>query len=902
VAPSTRPPAGFSHTDDGPERRVGTLIKGKWTVDALLGVGGMASVYSAWHRNGQRAALKVLHNDLARDKDICDRFRREAYLSNKVSHPACVAILDDDQTDDRAPFLVMELLEGSTVRDLWKRAGQRMAVLEVLKICDDVLDCLIACHAIGVIHRDLKPANIFVTRAGITKVLDFGVAQMRSATHERTATGTALGTPAYMSPEQAMGLVDELDGRTDLFSVGAMMHSLTTGRRINNGRSENEALVMAATTPVPSVARIAPHLPVELISLIDKSLAWDRRNRHADACEMQAAVRALRGILGGGAGGAKSSPVPVAPAAARDEARAGALRDLFKRIERILPSVRQFGWGHPATEQVMTQAFNGFADALQRDPEVVDFTIRPYSMLHRGETVWEPIAPFDAIPYHLFACGIRGIRMDPGLTLDELREVFTLMLIDPGRDLPPEDDLAAAFWERAMPHVHCDVVDAFAEGDASEREAFYDESDEVEQMARRASSARISHLEARAMAVTTDLSTVGSGRAIGPMAIDDVVRTVLSQQLVLTRDQWSQRYVDVLVDGYVDAAVHRDAPLVLASLRRSTADLIVAGSLGVGVRLHAALVSKLGEKLEGQTLTRLSSALTNAMFGGEALELALKHLHSNPDAICLFDPILDVIGPGELRCVLRAFRRGSPAGLRESLLRFIERSLEVATEGAVVEVAAAAAGLDPEDAFAILSILGRLSTPEAREALVRMSQSEDVNIRVEARVLAAGQVAHTELSSMCEDSLSFVRVAAVRAAVRHRIKGAWTAIARQVRLSDFNDRGNDERREFIRALVTLSPDRGEPIALELAKRGGVFVSQSREATRVAAAEALGAVSRSPEVAAELREIAETRWGTSDETRSAAAIAAGLITSRFGGRGSGLPGAGSSGGGPVGAVS
>jgi eukaryotic-like serine/threonine-protein kinase len=272
-------PVNFPKPDDGPERRVGTLIKGKWTVDSLLGVGGMASVYAASHRNGQRAALKVLHNDFARDKTICDRFLREGYVSNKIGHAACVAVLDDDKTDDDAPFLVMELLEGYTVRELWKKAGRRMAFPDVLKICDDTLDCLVACHAIGVIHRDLKPANLFVTHAQITKVLDFGVAQMRSATHERTATGTALGTPAYMSPEQAMGLVDQLDGRADLFSIGAMIHALTTGHRINNGRTENEALVMAATTPVPSVARIAPELPVELIALIDKALAWDRRNR-----------------------------------------------------------------------------------------------------------------------------------------------------------------------------------------------------------------------------------------------------------------------------------------------------------------------------------------------------------------------------------------------------------------------------------------------------------------------------------------------------------------------------------------------------------------------------------------------------------------------------------------------
>src|SRR5208283_5128903 len=121
---------------------------------------------------------------------------------------------------------------------------------------------------------------------GVIKVLDFGVAQMRSATSERTATGTALGTPAYMSPEQAMGLVDQLDGRADLFSVGAMIHALVTGHRINKARTENEALILAATKPVPSAARIAPDLPVDVIALIDKSLAWDRRNRFADAPEM----------------------------------------------------------------------------------------------------------------------------------------------------------------------------------------------------------------------------------------------------------------------------------------------------------------------------------------------------------------------------------------------------------------------------------------------------------------------------------------------------------------------------------------------------------------------------------------------------------------------------------------
>jgi eukaryotic-like serine/threonine-protein kinase len=923
-------PVNSPKPDDGPERRVGTLIKGKWTVDSLLGVGGMASVYAASHRNGQRAALKVLHNDFARDKTICDRFLREGYVSNKIGHPACVAVLDDDKTDDEAPFLVMELLEGNTVRDLWKKAGRRMEIPAVLRICDDILDCLVACHAIGVIHRDLKPANIFVTDAQVTKVLDFGVAQMRSATNERTATGTALGTPAYMSPEQAMGLVDQLDGRADLFSIGAMIHALTTGHRINNGRTENEALVMAATTPVPSVARLAPNLPVELVALIDKALAWDRRNRYADAREMQAAMRAVLEAVATGTGArkpaeleippvegeamqrraprgaaafgvaqaqAQTSPpqppaagAPAAPVvvAAVDDPRVEALRDLFKRIERVLPSVRQFGWGHPATERAMIQTYDGFVEAIAKDPNVVDFSIRPYSMLHRGQTVWEPVAPFDSIPYNFFACGMRSMRMEPGLTLEELRETFTLMLTDPGRELPPEDDLAAAFWERGMSHVYYDVVDAFAEGDASEREAFYNESDAIEQLAVRASTAQVNRLEARAMVVSTDRSALTTGRAKGPMAVEEVVRSVLKKQLVIPSDEWSQRYVDALVDGYVDAAVNRDAPLVLASLRKSTADLIVAGRMGVGVHLHNAIIAKLGEKLQGQNLARLSSALTNAMFGGETLELALKHLVANPDSARVFDPILQIINPAEVRYVLAALRLGPPQGPRESILRFIERSLP----GVESEVAAVAAGLDP-DVFAVLSILARANTPEARQALMVMAQSDDVNVRVEAKALAAGDAAHAELTAMCENASPLMRMAAARAATRYGVKGAWAAVARQVKLPDFNERGSDERKEFLRALVALSPDRGEPIALEMAKKGGVFVSDSRETTRAAAAEALGAISRSPQVAAGLRELAQARWGTSDETRSAAAAAADLISQRI--TGGPDPGAASPGG-------
>jgi len=283
----------------GIHRRAGEDIKGGWRLESLLGLGSVAAVHAATHRGGQRAALKILHADLARDATIGELFVRAAYVSNQVDHPGMVHVLADDVTEEGEPFLVMDRLVGETLLGAWKNAGRTLPAPRVLQVSERVLDCLSACHERGVIHRDLNPSDIFLTTTGEVKVLGFGGAQVRDATPEREGARVALGTPAYMPPERAMGLVDQLDGRADLFSLGATMHALITGHRINDARTEIEALVMAATKPVPSVARIAPDLPIDVVQIVDKSLAWDRRNRYASAREMQAAIlQALESLEG----------------------------------------------------------------------------------------------------------------------------------------------------------------------------------------------------------------------------------------------------------------------------------------------------------------------------------------------------------------------------------------------------------------------------------------------------------------------------------------------------------------------------------------------------------------------------------------------------------------------------
>jgi hypothetical protein len=943
----------------GPNARVGTVIKGKWKIESLLGVGGMASVYAGAHRNGQRAALKILHTDFAREKTICERFLREAYVSNKVNHPATVQVLDDDQTEQGEPFLIMELLEGDTVRDAWKRAGRTMPVPQVLQICERVLDCLASCHAIGVIHRDLKPANIFITNAGEIKVLDFGVAQMRDATSERTATGTALGTPAYMSPEQAMGLVDQLDGRADLFSVGAMAHALITGHRINNGRTEQEALVMAATKPVPSVARIAQHLPIEVIQLVDKALAWDRRNRYASARDMQAAT--LEALAKQGAQPLPSygrvprpnevvapppppMPVPVAPAAPEpppvaqgipaaslpmtpggaqpllkqtaqarqsivqpgvrasllpgmqpvqpapggpevpeNDPRVQGLKDLMKHFDRVLPSVRQMGWNHPATERTMLTAFEAFAEALRHSPEIVDFTIRPYSFMRLGHAVWEPGPPFDAIPYNLFACGVRTLKMVPGLLYEEFRELMALFLLDPGRDLPPEDDLASAMWERGLTHIKYETVDAFAEGDAAEREAFYGEADAVEAQADEAAKAQANRLEARAMALSTDQRALEAGKVQSLFAVEEVVRGVVSSQFQMTSEMWSERYVDALVAGLLDAATNRDLPVVVASLRKSSADLVVAGRLNIVTRLHQAISDALVRKAPAPAQHEpIIASLSNGMFGGENFELILKRLKEEPSFAESLPYVLSYATSSELPLIFMVIREKLPPAPRQALLAFLEQI----AGGLEQELGQAVIGADPETQAALMQLLARVGTPTARQALSALSQNEDVLLRLEARMLLAPSPDQMqgELSQMLENASAIVRMAALKASVRYGVRGVIPTVTRLSAAKNFNELGADERKEILRGLVALSPERGEPAVLDIAKKGGVLSSGEKETTRAIAAEVLGELSRSRAVAAALGEVAQARWGVSDEVRTAATNAARKITARIEGGG------------------
>jgi eukaryotic-like serine/threonine-protein kinase len=315
------------------EQRVGQILNQKWTLERLIDTGGMAAVYQATHRNGKRVAIKMLHPFIAAHADVRERFLREGYVANQVEHPGAVSILDDDVTADGAPFLVMELLEGDSLEGCMARAGGTLPIPDVLAVADQVLDVLAAFHARNVIHRDIKPGNLFVTKTGVVKVLDFGLARLRDPRigGAPTASGIVLGTASYMPPEQAQGKTSEIDARADVFAMGAVMFRALCGRPIHDGKSATERLFQAMKARAQSLGVASPEtakVSLGTVGVVDKALAFDKNERWPSAVEMRAAVRSTFAQLKGDIESARIAHEPAPPS--REASRS--VSDIFDRI------------------------------------------------------------------------------------------------------------------------------------------------------------------------------------------------------------------------------------------------------------------------------------------------------------------------------------------------------------------------------------------------------------------------------------------------------------------------------------------------------------------------------------------------------------------------------------------
>jgi serine/threonine protein kinase len=297
-----RKPDRASMRPGGPESLVGTTLSGRYLIERLIGEGGMGAVYQAEHTHmRKRLAVKVLHPEMSRLPEVVARFEREAMAAAHIEHPNVAAATDFGKLEDGSFFLVLEYVEGRSLRDAI--AEGRLELGRALHVGRQIASALGRAHALGIVHRDLKPENVMlVARDGdpdFAKVLDFGIAKVpvgelvgeaKVGGQVLTQLGMVYGTPEYMAPEQALG--QPVDARADLYALGVILFEMLAGVRPYEHESKVTLLGMHVTAPIPKMSARAPgtDVPPEVEALVAKLLAKEASARHADAKELTDAI------------------------------------------------------------------------------------------------------------------------------------------------------------------------------------------------------------------------------------------------------------------------------------------------------------------------------------------------------------------------------------------------------------------------------------------------------------------------------------------------------------------------------------------------------------------------------------------------------------------------------------
>jgi serine/threonine protein kinase len=933
--------------------RVGKTLRGKWRLDKLLGVGGMAAVYAASHRNGARAAIKLLHPEVAVQEEARDRFAREAYIANSVGHEGAVAVLDDDIDEDGSSFLVMELLEGESASDRAAKNGHKLPLPDVLSIASQTLAVLDQAHANGIVHRDIKPENLFLTRGGKLKVLDFGIARLEEASRpgaKRTRTGMLLGTPGYMAPEQAAGLSSAIDARTDLWAVGATMFNLLTGLDVHEGETYHAQLIHAATQPARSLARVWPDAPLLLVHVVDRALAFDRNQRYPDARSMRAQVDEIAGAPSSEPPLRSSKRVPSRPsapipreepesnlAAARKahseperelgpitQARlsrehiseerirtgglpvvtatpeeAAATRELFAHLDRAIQANVQYGPSHKESARRFEAMYRQALSAIEVGDGEIAWSVSPYAFMAGDEVVWEPKPPFDAIPYRLFADGIRTLGVLRGVEASELDTLVHIWTRDPAREIAPEDDLITLHWDAGFTHIVYETYDSLAEGDQDERAKFerdrrkilalvnFDTSLQLEDcwQSRRKGDAP-SSLTARHRALLAAITPDAAARAAAlepqsggrgsthAAAFDrgDRELAALTARLNVDLATTGERFVLVAARAFVRAQEDGSAKMVLTPLRAAIDALSTTG-VPDAIRFVSALCHAVEQLAPGDATSGL---LASALVSPATLKVLLAGVA--PEFARDLASILPGLDATHLAVVLDALPRTHDPVLLPALLAYVDRS----GRGHEVEIGAILPALDVDLALLLLRLLLAMGTPASLEAAAHAVQSPHPVVRIEALGHVEGLGSdrlRLELKRLLEDPEMGVRLATLRAIAKYVVKVAGPSLVLRIRSSEFDGLPQEERRQALETLRALMPSRAEAISIELLADHRLVATDAHDQTRMMAAELLAEEGTSDDAWDALEAASKGRWRNSERVRAAASKALASLEER-----------------------
>ncbi|MCB9531882.1 MAG: protein kinase [Myxococcales bacterium] len=880
---------------------------GRWRVDTLVGTGGMANVYAA-REGSQWSAVKIMRADCASNPRLVSQFEVEGRVMARLSHPNIVSVDVAGTLDDGTPYLVMELLRGVPLDRLTQQRGA-LPVDEALIIIDQVLDALALCHSNDIVHRDLKPANVFVTQEGVVKLLDFGVARVPGEPDAAELSGSRLGTPAFMSPEQALNASVGLDGRSDIFAVGATLYALLSGKRIRDTDEGDEAFIMAATTPPSSLARAAPRLPLSVIRLVDRALAWSPGDRFQTVEEMSDAVRATLEV-----------GTEAQDASARDERRASlkqslgnvvarddealdpdthkekarALRELFRLTGAVFGTANQYAWEHDQTQSRRRALFESLTAMLAVWPAGLGWIVRPYGFDFGGESVWEPGSGTDDVPYNLFSSGYRTIRFVPGVTADELDEFLQLMQTDPVNGLPPEDDLGTVFVERGFPHIVVQLVTAFdmdllrdhldlqsqlaqlrAEI-AGQVQADFDDRASVAGLVAEVGEAGLK--EADAIAISFEAGALeqlatGQARLVSEERVRDYARRFTDEADAVDDRTWR-----VLAEGVVDGLQRGDLELVEEPFVELVAEYVEAGASAKLIELTGGMLHYLPDEAVGPFIGALYTPAALSLLGRAMIAEASR----GAEAVGCGAIVAAVVSHAPRACypaILRLFADTFGTLTAEALRGRVERDAagNEASLGEVLERAPLALANE-----LIPLLAGSDREQQAHRALQRAAKNPAPAVRLAALPHLLTQPSEgvlAEIVTLASHKQPDVRMSTIKTLSDFRVTVAGPRLLPILASDELHDRPLLERQALLKYLFTASPLETERAAAELTRRAGLFGDKKTDPTRVLAIQLLGEYGTTSVSVEAATACLGRAWWNPRELREAATVALDRLQAR-----------------------
>jgi hypothetical protein len=594
------------------------------------------------------------------------------------------------------------------------------------------------------------------------------------------------------------------------------------------------------------------------------------------------------------------APLPGQAAQPAEEAPQEPLKGFFERFEKQLSTLRAYGLDHPEGQAKVRVIYAAMIEVLRDNPQGLCWSVHPFCFSTDTTTVWEPGAPYDAVPYNLASSGVEEIKITAGVTEQEVKRFLKSVVIDPQLGMTEGGDIGAALWEAGFEHILCRVRDDVVDADAREQIRFFADTEEVEaevkkELARivmmmahtpKPALGREDHAEVAALALSTEVESVGAAlRATDILKVDAATRATLGAQLGVVDEEWRERFYEVAAQAFADAAMRQDLQLIHERVDEHAAQLVGAGKWSELFAVVEALSDRLGRLPPAARHGADPDEIVRRAFPFERVRVAFsaaadesKPAERRKEIAAGIARALGRVGPALVVPMLELADELPKGELCDLALGYVEQNLPSA-RARVVEMLDR---LHPELAQRMLAVVAADPSGDAAAVLKPLLMSPNPALRCEAtaHVIRAPDELGKQLGRMLTSTDARLRSAALHTMVRHQVRAAGPTLVGLIEDPGFAERPETEQKQMLETLYALNPPRAESLLTALVNQHGLMADERLDRMRMLAAEVLGACADSPNPIDALENAARLRPWNTQALRSAATAAVESIRTRL----------------------